>query len=346
MEAQIFLLHTQLLVYAREQGVLTDWDGTDIGYTWNISPGSAAQLSSIIIIFIPLALLMFLALFTTLHGVVNNTHSKSVFTFLCSLEIPALLILVVEFITSLILFAGCQTFSCLIKAATPIFVITFEVIFTMYVAKVNNDEPLGTIHFVKYFLYNHVFLKGLIILASISVIPLILLVIVYPAKILSTIIISLSAITMIAVVPSLLVKAITSDVSTDVVSESRRLKKQKVAVVLLVFYTISLIAMVISLLYWKVHEAGATSNVIVFLISTLIPSGLVYGTGKAFRMCFRTVKKICTDDIVYRITPSATNKQLVQLEGQYTVIQPPIQPPEPPPHANPLNLHTTSNTTP
>ena len=174
-----------------------------------------------------------------------------------------------------------------------------------------------------------------IFLTSISAIPLILLIIVYPAEIVCALIIGLSAATMITtVVLSLLDSAgILPDgispggISPGGVSNWRVLNKWNQAFficiqIMAVFFTISLAAMLISLLYLKVLVARATTNVVVYLFlgTALISVGLVFGTRKALKMYIRTLNRIHVDDEVYLITPSATNKQSIQLIGPYTVI--------------------------
>ena len=91
--------------------------------------------------------------------------------------------------------------------------------------------------------------------------------------------------------------------------------------VLLVPFNVSVIAMPLCLLYIQALVAGATSNVVVVLVigTAIVPGSLVYGVGKALNRYILRVKRIHVGDEVYLITTSATNKQLDQLDGPYTV---------------------------
>ena len=193
------------------QEVLTDWDGTDIGYTWDVESGNDALLSFIVIVTTPIAAILFLALFTTLSTVLDENNSSSLFQFLYGLEIPAFVLIVFEFFTSFFLVAKCTNFSCFIKAITAVAIFLCGYFFTIY-AMYNTDQEHAQrgkckyirrfLNFLRLFFSNFVFLKALIALTSISFIPLILLVIVYPAEILCTVIIYLSLLTMSAVILS------------------------------------------------------------------------------------------------------------------------------------------------
>ena len=318
------------------QDVLTDWDGTDLGYTWDVQGGNDALLSFIVIVTTPIAVILFLALFATLRTVLDDNNSSSLFHFLYGLEVPALVLIVFEFLSSFFLLAECQNFSCIIKFCSTIAVFICGYFFTLYaIYKTNRNQHGICIKFFKFLhqiFLNFVFLKALVAVTSISFIPLILLVIVYPAEILCTLIIYLSIITMSAVMLSPLTIAsveITKqdwrhggaavcgslqDVQTLCNKTWKTVVNMKhLLLVLAVFFNVSLAAMLLCLLYMQALLAGATSNVavnfVLFIITALIPGGLVYGTGKAVQ------KRFFTGEMVYVIT----DEQLGEFVGPYTV---------------------------
>ena len=182
------------------QGRLEDWDGDDSGFTWDVSDADDTLLPITVIISTPIAAVVFYVLFSKLRGVVEESPTLK---FLYGLEIPAMVITFVEFVTSFLLLADCQTLPCVVKALTTILLFLFGIINVLYlitdevskVKQLNNVKFFDKIFYiVEKFLSNLVFFKILIALISVSIIPIILLITVHPAEILCTILMYFAAI--------------------------------------------------------------------------------------------------------------------------------------------------------
>ena len=197
----------QLKVYATKQSRLQDWDGTNIGYTYDISDNSDVLLPITVLIAMPIAAVVLFVLVDKMRGVIESSPSVR---FLYGLEIPASIITFFEFVTFCILLANCQLFSCFVKALTTIVLFFLGVCIVLHlitdeyirILKSKNccKNCLSILSMFYYvyikFLSNLVFFKILIALALISFIPLILLIVVYPAEILCTILIYFASLIM------------------------------------------------------------------------------------------------------------------------------------------------------
>ena len=334
------------------QEALTDWDGTDIGYTWEVKNGNDGLLIGVVIVTTPIAVVIFFALFSALRGVLDESDSISVLKFLYGLEVPALILIFVEFVTSFIQWVECQSFACIVKEYTVIAVFIFAILFTAYSIMFTTEKTCN-FNFLHLFLSNFVFLKAFISLTSISSVPLILLIIVYPAEILCTIIIYLSAITLLAVFlsPLSVYSATRHRSSLDIpdlhqnnrgnedtdFGESTQnadlIPRQKISIwkqkwealtaivekhrttliVLAVFFNASLAAMLLCLLYMQALLAGATSNVVVNFVLIVI-TALIPG-GLVYGTSKAIRKRFHPGEQVALI-----NKNGELTPGQYTVI--------------------------
>ena len=291
------------------QDVLTDWDGTDIGYTWDVENGNDILLSFVVIVTTPLIVILVIVLYVTLSNELKET--TYLFLFLYSLEIPAGILILVEFITSFILFVECQSFSCFIKASTAIVIFISAVVITVVtIARLRKKSGYDLL---QNFFAEFIFLKALIALTSISFIPLILLIVVYPAEILCTLIIYLSVMTMSTIV---LYSPVFLSWCYHKRNEADTKDKTKIALlVLAVFFNISLAAMLLCLLYMQALLAGATSNTVVkfilVLVTGLIPGGLVVITGRAIK------KEFHVGDTVFLIQPKKGSETFGEKTGPY-----------------------------
>ena len=289
------------------QDVLTDWDGTDIGYTWDVENGNDLLLSFVVIVTTPMIVILFIVLYATLSKELKET--TYLFLFLYSLEIPAAILIFVEFITSFILFVECQSFSCFIKASTAIVIFISAVVITV----VTIAREKCSYDLLKKLIAKFVFLKALIALASISFIPLVLLIVVYPAEILCTLIIYLSAMTMSTIV-------LYSPVFLSWYCQNKKEADTKdntiiALLILAVFFNVSLAAMLLCLLYMQALLAGATSNTVVkfilVFVTGLIPGGLVVITGRAIK------KEFHVGDSVFLIQPKKGSEPFGEKTGPY-----------------------------
>ena len=221
----------QLKVYATMYEELERWDGTNIGYTWTVRYTSTALLPITVILSTPIAAVVFVVLFSALRGIVDESPSLE---FLYGLEIPALIITFVEFVTSIILWVDCSTFSCVVKASTPIAIFIFGVCFEVHllihglvnVKRLSNCKWYVKLSYLcELFFLNFVFFKALLALVSISFIPLILLIIVYPAEILCTILIYFAVIILFTLLLSPLTYIIACK-AKDVTDKIKKIEKK------------------------------------------------------------------------------------------------------------------------
>ena len=277
------------------QDVLIDWDGTDRGYTWDVQGGNDVLFTVIVIVTTPIALILIVVLADTLENVLDR---KSLFKHLhlgvlyAGFEIPAFAVIIFESWSSYVLVAECKHFSCILKASTvvPVVIFTCGCLFKCTCECYKEDcTPIR--HIIFYLpirLFSELlFLKALVALTSISLIPFILLVVVYPAEILCTVIIYFSILIMSAGILSPLILVI----GKCGTSEPGKLCEDPESIFLAAVWThlalsfVSLAAMLLCLLYMQALLAGATSNVVVTIvlfgsIIGLIPSS-IYGADKA-----------------------------------------------------------------